>query len=109
MYDIWASLHLIENMDFPRAGDVWSWYYNEFFEQRIFNSPSTPGVNNDIAMEMMSFEKEILSNLSSKNVKIGLSDFVSGKNSICNKVGSPLVADRNVSKCLKSANCRSQS
>ena len=64
-------------MDFSRGGDVWSWYYNEFFERLPFMSPSTPRVNKDIAMEMISFEKEILSNLSRKDVKIGLSDFVS--------------------------------
>ena len=77
MYDIWASLRLIENMDFTRGGDVWSWYYNEFFERLPFMSPSTPRVNKEIASEMISFEKEILSNLSGKDVKIGLSDFVS--------------------------------
>ena len=77
VYDIWASLHLIDNMDFTRGGDVWSWYYNEFFERLPFMSPSTPRVNKDIASEMISFEKEILSNLSGKDVKIGLSDFVS--------------------------------
>ena len=77
MYDIWASLHLIENMDFTRGGDVWSWYYNEFFESLPFMGPSTPRVAKDIAKEMISFEKEILSNLSGKDVKIGLSDFVS--------------------------------
>ena len=77
MYDIWASLRLIENMDFTRGGDVWSWYYNEFFESFPFMGPSTPRVAKDIAKEMISFEKEILSNLSRKDVKIGLSDFVS--------------------------------
>ena len=77
VYDIWASLRLIENMDFTRGGDVWSWYYNEFFESFPFMGASTPRVSKDIAKEMISFEKEILSNLSRKDVKIGLSDFVS--------------------------------
>ena len=66
-------------MDFSRGGDMWSWYYNEFYERLPFESPSTPRVMKEIAVEMINFEKEILSNISNSEdmMKIGLSDFVS--------------------------------
>ena len=77
VYDIFASLEMIENMDFERAGDLWSWYYNEFFERLPYESPSTPKVKREVSEEIRDFEKEILQNISNTNVQLGLSDFVS--------------------------------
>ena len=68
---------MIQNFNFTRAGDVWSWYYNEHFERLPYQSPLTPRVERAIAREMISFEKEILSNITGTDSHIGLSDFVS--------------------------------
>ena len=64
-------------MDFERGGDMWSWYYNEYFERLPHESPSTPRVKRELSEEIRDFEREILQNISNTNVLMGLSDFVS--------------------------------
>lgn len=54
------------------------WYYNEYIESAPDVASSEPTASEDIVKEVISFEKEILKEISGGvDVKIGLSDFIS--------------------------------
>ena len=64
IYDIFASLKLFENFEFQRGGDMFSWYYNKYFETSpdvAFTNPATP---DNIVKEITAFEKKVLKEIS---------------------------------------------
>ena len=55
-----------------------AWYYNAYMESAPDVSSTVPAASEDIAEEIISFEKEILKEISGGvDVKIGLSDYIS--------------------------------
>ena len=63
IYNIYQALLIIDNFKFKRGGDLYHWYYNDYFERlpyEIQNSPMTP---DPISEEIISFEKDLLRDL----------------------------------------------
>ena len=60
-----------------RGGDMLAWYYYSVFDVRSFEIDTEPEVDRDIADEFLDFEREILQDISGKNVNMGISDFIS--------------------------------
>ena len=57
-----------------------SWYYNNIFEReltQLSKLPSKESRQKGTAEEIINFDKEILSDISGKDVQIGLSDYIS--------------------------------
>ena len=60
-----------------RGGDMLAWYYYQIFEMHPDDSEEFPEVPDEIADELLSFEREILQDISGKKANMGLTDFVS--------------------------------
>ena len=79
IYGIYNALAMLEDdhFKFQRGGDMFAWYYNNIFDRGPAEVQAIPNVPNDIAEELLAFDRDILKDISEKDAKIGLSEFIS--------------------------------
>ena len=72
IYSIYTALKLIQNFEFKRGGDLYAWYLNEEFEvdptdvfinQWLTQTDHSASVTDEIAEEIIRFEKSILQDI----------------------------------------------
>lgn len=63
IYDLYTSLHMIDNFNFQRGGDMYAWYYGDQFERFPYDTDNSPFVNTNISKEILDFEKAVLMDL----------------------------------------------
>ena len=78
IYNIFASLTLKNNKEFKLGGDILSWYYNNVMEGDPVLTDTSFKVGKDIIEEVINLDRDILSDISKKDVQIGLRDFITG-------------------------------
>ena len=77
IYNIFASLSLLDNKEFKFGGDVLSWYYNNVMEGKPSAADTRFSVEKNISEEVINLDRKLLSDISKKEVQLGLRDFLS--------------------------------
>ena len=76
IYGIFGSLTMLDKQDFKLGGDVLNWYYNGVMDRDTLGASTRLHVSKDIAEEMINFDRNVLKDISKKDIQLGLRDYI---------------------------------
>ena len=76
IYGIFGSLTMLDKQDFRLGGDVLNWYYNGVMDRDTLGASTRLHVSKDIAEEMINFDRNVLKDISKKDIQLGLRDYI---------------------------------